>query len=97
MINRTIVVTGASRGIGKETLLLLASNPTNRLIALSRDLDLMEQHFGHLPNVFSHRFDLNEAIPPQAEKIFTGIDEVNPPEGKTDFFDFLRNWNIIEN
>jgi len=77
MINKTIVVTGASRGIGKETVLLLASNPTNRLIALSRDLDLMEQHFGHLPNVLSHRFDLNEAILPQAEKIFAGIEEVN--------------------
>ena len=77
MINRTIVVTGASRGIGKETVLLLASNPSNRLIALSRDLELMEQHFAHLPNVFSHRFDLNEAILPQAEKIFTGIQEVN--------------------
>ena len=77
MINRTIVVTGASRGIGKETVLFLASNPTNRLIDLSRYIDLMEQHCGHLPNLFSHRFDLNEAIPPQAEKIFTGIDEVN--------------------
>ena len=77
MINRTIVVTGASRGIGKETVLLLASNPTNRLIALSRDLELMEQHFAHLPNVFSHRFDLNEVILPQAEKIFTGIEVVN--------------------
>jgi len=77
MINRTIVVTGASRGIGKETVLLLASNPTNRLIALSRDLDIMEQHFAHLPNVISHRFDLNEAMLPQAEKIFAGIEEVN--------------------
>lgn len=77
MINRTIVVTGASRGIGKETVLLLASNPTNRLIALSRDLELMEQHFAHLPNVNSHRFDLNEAILPQAEKIFIGIEVVN--------------------
>lgn len=77
MINRTIVVTGASRGIGKETVLFLASNPTNRLIALSRDADLMEQHFAHLPNVNSHRFDLNEAILPQAEKIFNSIDEVN--------------------
>jgi NAD(P)-dependent dehydrogenase (short-subunit alcohol dehydrogenase family) len=76
MINRTIVVTGASRGIGKETVLLLASNPGNRLIALSRDLELMEQHFAHLPNVFSHRFDLNEVILPQAEKIFTGIEVV---------------------
>jgi NAD(P)-dependent dehydrogenase (short-subunit alcohol dehydrogenase family) len=77
MINRTIVVTGASRGIGKETVLLLASDTKNTVIALSRDLDLMQQNFAHLSNVNSHRFDLNEAILPQAERIFSTISEVS--------------------
>lgn len=70
MINKTIVVTGASKGIGKEIVLLLAAEGKNTIIALSRDLDLMHQNFNHLPNVHSYSFDLGHSVKEQAVNIF---------------------------
>lgn len=70
MIKKTIVVTGASRGIGKECVLNLAKNPGHTVIALSRDNTQMQAHFAHLPNVFSYAFDLGKPVKEQAKKIF---------------------------
>ncbi len=70
MIKKTIVVTGASRGIGKECVLNLAKNPKHTVIALSRDNTEMRLHFAHLPNVFSYAFDLGKPVKEQATKIF---------------------------
>lgn len=71
MINKTIVITGASKGIGKEIVLLLAAEGKNTIIALSRDLDLMRQNFDHLPNVHSYSFDLSGSVILQAKEIFS--------------------------
>ena len=71
MINKTIVVTGASKGIGKEIVLLLAAEGKNTIIALSRDLDLMRQNFDDLPNVHSYSFDLSGSVILQAKEIFS--------------------------
>lgn len=71
MINKTIVVTGASKGIGKEMVLLLATERKNTIIALSRDLELMRQNFDHLPNVNSYSFDLSGSVILQAKEIFS--------------------------
>ncbi|GAB4193514.1 MAG: SDR family oxidoreductase [Thermoflexibacter sp.] len=51
-----IVITGASRGIGYETVLLLSKNPQNQIIALSRNTEPLKK-LG-LPNVHAFDFDL---------------------------------------
>jgi len=38
-----ILLTGASRGIGYETVIALAKNPANKLIALSRNKEKLEK------------------------------------------------------
>ena len=61
-MNKTIIITGASRGIGKETVIELSKNKSHKIYALSRDINKMTQAFDHLPNVHSISFDLNENI-----------------------------------
>ena len=68
-MNKTIIITGASRGIGKETVIELSKNKSHKIYALSRDINKMTQAFNHLPNVHSISFDLNENIEKQLEKI----------------------------
>ncbi len=51
-----IVITGASRGIGYETALLLSKNPQNQIIALSRNPESLKKL--DLPNVYAFTFDL---------------------------------------
>ena len=58
MISKTIVVTGASRGIGKALVQELAADKQHHVIALSRDLKKMQQNFSALENVSSYAFDL---------------------------------------
>ena len=48
MISKTIVVTGASRGIGKALVQELAADKQHHVIALSRDLKKMQQNFSAL-------------------------------------------------
>lgn len=45
-----IVITGAGRGIGYETALLLAADANNRVIALSRNADALAVLQQHAPN-----------------------------------------------
>ena len=47
----TIVVVGASRGIGKEIVNRLASNSSYTILALSRNLDRMQNNFSSFKNV----------------------------------------------
>lgn len=58
MTNKTIVVIGASRGIGKSLVLKFAENSAYRIIAMSRNLNKMESDFGHLQNVKCLELDL---------------------------------------
>jgi short-subunit dehydrogenase len=57
MSKKTIVVVGASRGIGNALVQLLASNPDHQIIALSRDLEKMKTAFHGMTNVVPMAFD----------------------------------------
>lgn len=59
-MSKTIVVIGASRGIGKELVLLLAQNPTHHIVAFSRNLSAMQKAFAPYPNVESYALDLEK-------------------------------------
>ena len=55
---KTIVVVGASRGIGREMVKLFASEPNAKVLALSRNSDRMRKAFSEFKNVECHVFDL---------------------------------------
>jgi len=54
---KTIVVVGASRGIGREMVKLFASEPNAKVLALSRNSDRMRKAFSEFKNVECHVFD----------------------------------------
>lgn len=56
---RTIAIVGASRGIGKALVELLAADAHNRILAFSRNEEKMLVAFGHLINVSCFHLDLN--------------------------------------
>ena len=68
-MNKTIIITGASRGIGKEVVIQLSKNKSHKIYALSRDLDKMNQSFNQYSNVTCVSFDLNGNIEKQLEEI----------------------------
>lgn len=74
---KSIVVVGASRGIGKELVLQLAENSEHTIFALSRNLEKMKAAFGHLENVHCFSFDLNMNVRNQAEDIFKSISQID--------------------
>jgi short-subunit dehydrogenase len=70
-----ILITGASRGIGYETTLLLSKNIENQIFALSRDskpLQLLS-----LPNVFPYAFDLADFDEEVIEEIKKKFGEIH--------------------
>ena len=54
---KTVIVTGASKGIGRETALKFANN-NFKVIAIARDIDLLEKNFKNYENVFIHQVDI---------------------------------------
>jgi len=78
MMSKTIVITGASRGIGRELVLQLAENPDFQILALSRNVDAMNEAFGKLENVSCHSFDLSkDDVKSQASSIFNNLDRID--------------------
>lgn len=57
-MTKTIIVVGASRGIGKETVYNFAKNEDIHVIALSRNLEKMKVAFAGFNNVETFAFDL---------------------------------------
>lgn len=75
---RTIVITGASRGIGKELVHQLAEYSGHRILALSRNVAKMEADFEDLANVSCHSFDLSrDDVTEQTESILSIVDSVD--------------------
>lgn len=56
---RNIIVVGASRGIGKSIVELLAKNPGYQIHAYARNNSRMEKQFGQLVNVKCYSIDLD--------------------------------------
>ena len=56
-MNKTVLIIGASRGIGRELVLNFAQDSSVRVIALSRNVKAMKESF-NAPNVDVFGFDL---------------------------------------
>ena len=77
-MNKTIVVVGASRGIGKSIIEQLATDTNNKIVALSRNLDKMNSNFSEFKNVSCFQFDLSKKdVKEQATKIFSQFDSID--------------------
>lgn len=66
-MSKTIVIVGASRGIGKELVLQFSENPSNLVIAMGRKDAKLLENFGGISNVKCLEIDLNS--PDLAERI----------------------------
>lgn len=76
-MSKTIVIVGASRGIGRELLAQFARNTENNVLVLTRNLSPLKE-FLTCKNVFLHEFDLEgEHVRENAESIFKTIDQVD--------------------
>jgi NAD(P)-dependent dehydrogenase (short-subunit alcohol dehydrogenase family) len=77
MMRKTIVIVGASRGIGKELVKILSQDENNSIVALARNTASLAE-FNHLANVEIHAFDLNtDAVRTSAETIFQAISNID--------------------
>ncbi|GAB5418367.1 MAG: SDR family oxidoreductase [Crocinitomicaceae bacterium] len=75
---KTIVITGASRGIGCELVKQLASDDNHKILALSRNLEKMQSEFEGMDNVSCFAFDLSlDTVKKQAEKIFSNVASID--------------------
>jgi len=78
MKRRTIVITGASRGIGKELVHQLAEYSGHRILALSRNVVKMEADFEDLENVSCYAFDLShDDVNEQVKGILSVVESVD--------------------
>ncbi len=78
MMSKTIVVVGASRGIGRAIVELFAQNPAHRVIALARNVEKMNEAFSKYENVTTFHLDLAAAdIRSECEKISTSLDTID--------------------
>lgn len=59
-MNKTIIITGASSGIGKETALFFSRNNWN-VIAASRNIEKMKQDFKEYENIYSVELDVRNS------------------------------------
>ena len=77
MNKKTIVVVGASRGIGHAIVHQLAQNSDFTILALSRDVEKMKRSFDGLSNVQCQHFDLSADVANQAKQLFEGISSID--------------------
>lgn len=104
-MTKTIVVVGASRGIGKEIVLRYAANSENTVIALSRNTEAMKA-FDEFANVKAISFDLNSNnVREAAEAIFDDLKTidilvnnagylVNKPFDEITYEDFMNSYQV---
>lgn len=76
-MTKTIVVVGASRGIGKAMVEQFAQNGNHHVIAISRNIDGMTSDFASFENVRCHAFDLcSDNIREQLEALFANVESI---------------------
>ena len=77
-MNKTIVVVGASRGIGCEMVKQFAKQDGSRVIALSRDIDKMNSLFHSYSNVTCIKLDLNSTeLKSECDEIFKNLERID--------------------
>lgn len=75
---KTIVIIGASRGIGKAMVELFANVETNKVIALARNHHRMNAVFGNYDNVECYHLDLNKTnVREQCDEIFDSLNSID--------------------
>ena len=75
---KTIVVVGASRGIGKAMVDLFAKDANNHILALSRNVDKMNAAFSKYDNVKCHALDLNaKDVRSKCSAIFSELESID--------------------
>ena len=76
-MSKTVVVIGASRGIGKSIVELIAKNSDYKVFALARNKEQLISNFGSFTNVVCGSIDLTHSIAGQLSEIFEGIHKVD--------------------
>lgn len=76
-MSKTIVVTGASRGIGLSIVKKFAEKKENTIYALSRNIEQMNRSFKEFENVHSLKIDLSENLDKQLIPIIKQLDKVD--------------------
>jgi len=87
-MNKTVVIIGASRGIGKALVENFARRNHFKVVALSRNIDKLIGDFSIFPNVACYEFDLEQNVKSQVETVFAKI-------GKIDFL--INNAGFLVN
>ena len=77
MTPKTIVVIGASRGIGKALVELFAKNESYKIYALARNKEKLISSFGNYSNVHCSSFDLSHSIAGQLADVFGSISAID--------------------
>lgn len=77
MTPKTIVVVGASRGIGKALVELFAKNESYKIYALARNKEKLISNFGNYSNVHCSSFDLSHSIAGQLADVFESISAID--------------------
>jgi short-subunit dehydrogenase len=76
-MSKTVVVIGASRGIGKSIVELIAKNSDHKIFALARNKEQLISNFGSFTNVVCGSIDLTHSVAGQLSEIFEGIHKVD--------------------
>jgi NAD(P)-dependent dehydrogenase (short-subunit alcohol dehydrogenase family) len=67
-MSKTIVILGASQGIGAALVEVFAKDPSNKVIALARQVELMKDLFKQ-ENVFAYKLDLIDNVHEQIDQL----------------------------
>lgn len=76
-MSKTVVVVGASRGIGKAIVELFAANSNHIVFALARNKERLISNFKGFPNVICGAFDLSSPIAGQLSEIFEDVGKID--------------------
>src|SRR5690606_21143347 len=77
-MSKTIVIAGASRGIGRALVEQLAKDTSHRIMALSRDVERMKAAFASLPQVTCLPLDLSVyPVKAQLDALLSQVDSID--------------------